>query len=441
MRYPSPSYKALAVGWLQVLFLFVGAKAGFSQSLLPGHTLPAWQSGWLDIHHINTGRGNAAFCILPDGTTLQIDAGELAITDARTLTARNARIRPDSSRRPYEWLAHYIGQVMPAGKYLIDYALITHFHDDHFGNWYPWAPLSPDSAYVLTGITGLGSLIPIAHLLDRAAPHYNYPYALHTNAGRLSGEIDFSATMNNYFAFVVRQQQKGMQLSGLQAGSRRQIVLKHQPDLYPNCFVRNVKSGPNIWTGKGDSSYLHFTDADTSGRRSWPDENALSCAISIHYGPFVYYSGGDNPGQLFDGDRQQRDVETPIARALGAVSVASMDHHGNRDGLNKFFIQTLRPKVWVGQTWSADHPGHEVLIRLTSRHVSPYPSDLFATNMLEANRLVIGPLIDSAYKSQQGHVVVRVAPGGQTFYVIVLDDDTEKPVIKLVAGPYQSQPY
>jgi hypothetical protein len=46
-----------------------------------GEVLESWQDGRLDIHQINTGRGNATFFILPDGTTLLIDAGELKLTD------------------------------------------------------------------------------------------------------------------------------------------------------------------------------------------------------------------------------------------------------------------------------------------------------------------------------------------------------------------------
>jgi hypothetical protein len=37
--------------------------------------LPAWKPGILDIHHINTGRGNSSLVICPDGTSIPIDAG------------------------------------------------------------------------------------------------------------------------------------------------------------------------------------------------------------------------------------------------------------------------------------------------------------------------------------------------------------------------------
>ena len=39
--------------------------------------LKPWSKGTLDIHHISTGRGPAFFYILPDGTRLLVDAGDL----------------------------------------------------------------------------------------------------------------------------------------------------------------------------------------------------------------------------------------------------------------------------------------------------------------------------------------------------------------------------
>ena len=38
--------------------------------------LPKWQEGYMDIHTIATGRGDATFIVMPDGTTLMIDAGD-----------------------------------------------------------------------------------------------------------------------------------------------------------------------------------------------------------------------------------------------------------------------------------------------------------------------------------------------------------------------------
>jgi hypothetical protein len=131
------------------------------------------------------------------------------------------------------------------------------------------------------------------------------------------------------------------------------------------------------------------------------------------------------------------DMETPVAKVVGPVDVATMDHHGNRDALNETMVKTLRPRVWIDQVWSSDHPGHEVLIRATTPFLYEGPRDIFGTNMLQANRDVIGPLIDRSFKSQQGHILVRVLPGGSSYYVIILDDTTEKIKVRDVFGPYE----
>lgn len=405
----------------------------------PGDPMPAWQSGFLDIHHINTGRGNAAFVHMPDGTSLLIDAGELSPLDPRTHTPRNAAPKPDSSRKPFEWIADYIRMAAPEMQQL-DYALLTHFHDDHFGAWYPAAPESKSGKFQLTGITGLGDRIRIGTLIDRGAPDYNYPYAMRLSSEKNGGgEIRFGETMANYFRFIDEKKAEGMKLEALKAGSHSQIVLRYKKDAYPDFVVQNIKSNDRCWTGQDTSTLSLFPQYRAWDQQSWPDENALSLALLIRYGTFRYYTGGDNPGMLNLGTPAWRDTETPMAMAVGEVDVATMDHHGNRDAINENQVRLLKPRVWIGQSWSSDHPGHEVLLRMLSPHLYKGPRDLFATNMLEANRLVIGPLIDRAYQSQQGHILLRVKPGGSAYALIILDDSDAQRRVKSVFGPYTSK--
>lgn len=59
-----------------------------------GSRLAPWQPGWLDIHHIATGRGNATFVMLPDGTSMLIDAGA-----SNNGLDTSVAPRPDASRR------------------------------------------------------------------------------------------------------------------------------------------------------------------------------------------------------------------------------------------------------------------------------------------------------------------------------------------------------
>ena len=94
-----------------------------------GQPLPAWTPGVLDIHQINTGRGNAAFLIFPDGTTMLLDAG-----DGGNLPPRGTLPKPDASRTPGEWIARYIRHMLAhEASPALDYGFLTHFHDDHMG--------------------------------------------------------------------------------------------------------------------------------------------------------------------------------------------------------------------------------------------------------------------------------------------------------------------
>ncbi|MGZ5134890.1 MAG: hypothetical protein ACXWCG_07060 [Flavitalea sp.] len=192
--------------------------------------------------------------------------------------------------------------------------------------------------------------------------------------------------------------------------------------------------------GKDSGTVEHFTKFRRTDPATHPTENALSQVITINYGNFRYYTGGDIPGNINYGQPAWMDMETPVAKAVGSVDVATMDHHGNRDALNEFMVKTLRPRVWIEQVWSSDHPGHEVLIRATTPFLYDGPRDLFATDMVQANKDVIGPLIDRSYKSLQGHILVRVLPGGASYYVIILDDTVETLKVKNVFGPYEVKP-
>jgi hypothetical protein len=105
------------------------------------------------------------------------------------------------------------------------------------------------------------------------------------------------------------------------------------------------------------------------------------------------------------------------------------------DSQNAFFLSTLRPRVELISVWSADHPGQNVLARLLSTRLYTGPRDIFATNMSAANKEVIGADLDKL-KSNQGHIVVRVAPGGDSFRVFTLDNSAETYKVTSLHGPY-----
>lgn len=386
-----------------------------------GEVLPPWSPGTLDIHQINTGKGNSALLILPDGTSLLVDAGNVE-PDPPHVTPP----KPDASRGPGEWIARYILHMLAHDRSpAVDYGYVTHFHGDHMGALEPDAKMSKSGQYKLTGFTEVAEHIPIHKMLDRGWPDYNYPQPLD------------NPMVRNYRAFLQWQTgHAGMKVERLQPGRNDQIVLLREPKKYPSFEVRNIAANGEIWTGVAANTRQHFPPIEHLSPAEYPTENMCSMAIRLSYGKFDYYTGGDMPGmRLFDGVPVWHDVETPVAQAVGPVEVCVLNHHGNRDAMNPFFVSSLRPQVFIDPVWSSDHPGQDVAFRMFSTRLYPGPRDVFATNMMHENRVVIGPLLDRL-KSKQGHIVIRVAPGGDSFRVIILDDTAETYKVKAVHGPY-----
>jgi hypothetical protein len=296
------------------------------------------------------------------------------------------------------------------GASSLDYGYITHFHDDH-----------------MDALVDVGERIPIRRMFDRGWPAYDYPSRDHPEFK--------SPGFLRYRAFLERGGSRGERLV---PGRADQIVLARDAGAYPGFEVRNVAANGDVWTGAADQTRRLVPALDTLERADWPTENMSSLAIRLRYGAFDYFTGGDMPGIPRPGYPEWHDVESPVARAVGAVDVAVLNHHGNRDSTNAFLVSTLRPRVWIIPVWSSDHPGHDVLERMYSPRLYAGPRDVFATNMIEANRIVIGPLLDRL-TSAQGHVVIRVAPGGATYQVIVLDDASESYAIRSAHGPYETR--
>jgi hypothetical protein len=169
-----------------------------------------------------------------------------------------------------------------------------------------------------------------------------------------------------------------------------------------------------------------------------PNENMCSIALRVSYGMLDYYTGGDLSGIPNIGHPAWQNLEIPVARALGPVEVHVVNHHGSIDPASPFFLATTRPRVHIIPAWSPTHPAPSVLKRLLSERAYPGPRDVFILQFREPTKATIGPRAERV-KSDGGHVVVRVAPGGNSYRVIVLDDSTETYEIISTHGPYRSE--
>jgi beta-lactamase superfamily II metal-dependent hydrolase len=377
-----------------------------------------WKPGMLDIHHISTGRGNSTLFLCPDGTSMMVDAGAIYAPLEYTIAPK-----PDGSRRPGEWLGRYTQRhLREAGREELDYFVLTHFHADHMGEVAPGLPLSKDGSYRLTGVADVAEIVPIRRFLDRNYPSYDYPLPLD------------DPHQTNYIHFIREQVRRGASAQRFQPGSDRQIPLLRKPESYPGFSVRNLVANGEVWTGVADTTRHQFPDLASLKKEDYPSENMCSLALRMSYGKFDYYTGGDLSGSNEYGNEPWRDIETPVAQAAGPVEVAVVNHHGYADADGPGMVRALRPEVFLILAWDSAHPTVNTLGNMLSTSLYPVHRDIFSTAMKMENRISNRRIAD--FKSQNGHIVVRVARGGESFRIVILDNADEQDRVIAEFGPY-----
>lgn len=392
-------------------------------------TFTPWAPGNLDIHHISTGRGNATLVICPDGTVLLIDAGATSDSVKYAIAPK-----PDASRRPGEWVSRYVTRhIKAAGATGIDAFLVSHFHNDHIGGWMPELPRSARGDYLLSGITDVAEQVPIQKLIDRGYPDYSYP-----PKSSYIADVQTRLTFENYKRYVDYRESHGEVVERFRVGAGEQLALVHAPEKFPDFHVRNLAANGEVWTGSGQDTSARFPDIGTLKPNQYPTENMCSTAIRIQYGRFSYYTGGDLPFApvgWFD-PPAWCDIETAVAQAAGPVSVAVANHHGYIDSMSADCVRALRPRVFVVFAWDSAHPTIRPLYNMLSRALYDGDRDVFATAVKTENAIATRDL--AKLKSMNGHVVVRVPPGGETFTVEILDNSDESDRVLARHGPFPS---
>ncbi len=357
---------------------------------------PDWREGLLDIHHICTGRGSATFVVCPDGTTMLIDAGDMS--GDRPDDTVLPRL-PNADRTPGEWIAAYIerfSKPLKRKRPALDYVLLTHFHADHIGTRHEGVP--EKNGYALSGIACVAEHVDIGTLVDRGFPDYDFP-------SRAATEGSNRAFFKDYLVFAEYQRRtRGTLFERFAVGSRTQFALKRKPERYARFAVRNIAANGEV---AGRTLFP---------RESKPDENMCSCVIRLSYGAFAYYTGGD-----CSGFPAKRDLETPVAEAVGRVDVMCMDHHAYVDSAPAAFLAKLRPRAMVIPAWDMWHPHSDALARMTDRSIYPDERTIFATGLHEKAKTRLGAA--AGVIRPPGHVVVRVSEGGDRFRVVVLDPE------------------
>ncbi|NYF80858.1 ComEC/Rec2 family competence protein [Granulicella arctica] len=389
--------------------------------------MPAWEPGFLDIHHISTGRGNCAFLLCPDGTTIMIDAGS-KVPQASPKTAKYLiDAKPNDSLRPGQWIARYVQRCMAqAHREEIDCFLLTHLHDDHMGEILPGdtsiSPISKYGNYQLGGLMDVAEVLPVKKIIDRAYPDYNYPSPLD------------DPYQKNYRAFVRSFVSRGGSAERFKPGSATQVKLLHRPDQFSTFSIRNLAANGEVWTGVAEETRSIFPSLADLKPVDYPTENKCSLAIRLSYGKFDYFSSGDMDHEVHYGRLPWGDIESPVARVAGPVDVAVANHHGWRDACGPEWVSALRPRVFVIHAWHASHPTMAALDNMLSTELYPGERDVFSTAIKPESKIAVGRL--GELKSDNGHVVIRVHPGGEQFEIFTISNEDETQRVIARHGPY-----
>lgn len=440
--------------------------------------LPAWQRGYLDIHHILSGPSVATFIIFPDGTTLLIDTGELDGFDFRKRRGAIKSWRkykeilepyPDTSRSAAEWVVAYMKQFWPRPSELkstiskkrlsLDYMLVTHFHQDHMGDLVgkrgeglQEPSRRPGATYIRSGVTHIGDDFDIGKFIDRDYPTYSFPFDF-SKANHLPSSLP------NYRKFVeYLMANTSTTVERFQVGSRDQIKQQRTKPSKHQFVVRNIKANDkyspalpnNRSVYKIEGQWLQSpTESNPMGK--W-DENEASTAICIEYGKFKYYTGGDQEFHDKDNSALEEfpkgipiepialDTVTPTSQATGKVDVAIGNHHGH--GIRPAYCNVMDPKIIIVQGWCNDQPyDHPLKMLLQPRKFDGSQRFLLATHLFASRIKRMEENLADAFASVQGHIVVRVSPpeeltDQQPYSVFVLDDER---MVKDQFGPFYAE--
>ena len=402
---------AIKAGVVREFGKAVTFEADSASKVAIGRMLPLWEEGYLDIHCINSGRGECTFLILPDGTTLIVDVGEIPPTMGDFPVSQ----LPSTDIRPTTTYARYIKTYLPTGKSWIDYCHISHFHNDHFGDPGIDAETNP-IGYRKIGPMALYDEVPFKYIIDRAYPDYV--------EDSKTPAIDHTWLIDDWKALIKWGEENG-KLQGMRfTAGKEQIKLLYKRDSYPNFRIFNI-------IANGYGYYLVDGVLKTKGSKS-NSGNPASCGFHLSYGEFDYISCGD----LTSASLNRMSYYYRDCMGCEGLDAFKANHHLSANGwTGQMRTNKFNPQVTVNHNFYKKQPDP---VLMDSLLYTANMRNFFTTNA-HPDALVESSQIYSDLDGYNGHIVVRVAPGGTSFYVYMLDASDFGYRVKSIHGPYTSK--
>ena len=386
-----------------------------------GGKLSCWKPGVLDIHCINTGRGESTFCVFPDGTTMLVDAAGSTLKKHKYMPTPP---KPDSTTTSGRAIIEYILHFAPKGHAdTLDWFVLTHYHIDHMGNAEKDMPRHPDGGFRLSSICEVGSEIPYKRLLSRGDP-------TEVKSSNCTNEEN----MANFARFVNwSTKANGTRYAFFDPAADDQIHPVRKA--LDNFHIHNIAANGFYRTPEGTAATDIPSKAvlDSIGDpKGYPGENALSCAFILSYGPFDYFAGGDLQWAHKE-EHDYFDIELPVSRVCHKVEVMKASHHCTKGANGPDILGALKPDAVLAHVWRDVQPNPGTLKDIYD--ASP-DCKVFLTNLAPKNEPVIAEYLDRI-ASTQGHIVVRVSKGGRRYTIYTLDDTDPQYRITGKWGPFE----
>ena len=377
------------------------AWAEMAKHPLAGTTLPKWEKGHFRISMLFNGRGESAFLVMPDSTSLMIDCGDYVFGGRDVV-----KHLPDDSRRAGEWISRYVLRENPNGR-KVDYFLLTHYHSDHAGSGKFSAGRSANGKYDISGIGQAMDMLDFKTFIDRSWPNVNDPSPRNDNFD--------DWTVKHVKEVYAEAERRGIKVERfrLEKGSD-QIRQLHggggKFSFTPLCARGEIL--------KRDGTVL---DLGKFGKpRSKFGENELSIGFILSLGDFRYFTAGDFQGGVKGADGKRVEIEDILAAECPQVDVVKANHHGHHSMPDKL-VNALHARLVLAGIWHQAHMTRDTMRRLAKGGWPCFSAPgLFPEKRRKADAAEAW-MKDVAPESFVGaHAVVDVAPDGKSYRLMMV---------------------